>query len=485
MVLDEPHGQLRLDLRQPEARREPPRQGGAGQRMVLLPALGDVVQEHREVERVAARHRRHQLVGERVGVARPAGVDLGQDADRAQQVLVHRVVVVHVELHQRHDAAELGDEPPEHPRLVHAAQRRLGRAPRRQDVHEQPVGFRAFPQAPVDAAQRQRDEARGVRMDRQVIEVRDREQADEIDGIALEDVAARHRDAVELDAEVARAGDGAGAALEALHDAVERWGRRRFPLLDGGAHDGGEVADVLRDQEIVLHEPLDAAEARPGAVAEPGRDAALVVEAQTLLGAARHDVELAAHPPQELLAAAEQAELLGGEQAGPHKRCRVGHPVGIFGDPEQRVEIAQAALALLDVGLDEVARRSGAADAGLALGHLGGDELARRPGLDFAVEAGLEVVEEGGVAQDEAGFEQRRADRHVRLGLPHAFVDRAGRVADLLAQVPQHVEDGLDHALAPGRLLVGEQEEEVDVGPGRQRGAAVAADRRDAEPLRR
>jgi hypothetical protein len=45
--------------------------------------------------------------------------------------------------------------------------------------------------------------------------------------------------------------------------------------------------------------------------------------------------------------------------------------VEVLGDPEQRVEIAQAALAFLDVGLDQIARVAGLAVALVALGELG------------------------------------------------------------------------------------------------------------------
>ena len=54
---------------------------------------------------------------------------------------------------------------------------------------------------------------------------------------------------------------------------------------------------------------------------------------------------------------------------------RLAHAVDVFGDPEQRMQIAQAALAVLDIGLDQIARLAGAAVALLALGELGGDEL--------------------------------------------------------------------------------------------------------------
>ena len=99
--------------------------------MVLDPPLGDVVQEQRQIEQRAMRRldRLHQLAGEHVFV-RAAGLDVGQDADAAQQVLVHRVVVIHVELHHRDDAPEGAHETAEHAGLVHAAQHDLGASPR-------------------------------------------------------------------------------------------------------------------------------------------------------------------------------------------------------------------------------------------------------------------------------------------------------------------------------------------------------------------
>ena len=101
-----------------------------------------------------------------------------------------------------------------------------------------------------------------------------------------------------------------------------------------------------------------------------------------------------------------------------------------------------------------------------------------RPGaLDhLGVEAGDQLVVERSVAPDEARLEHRGADGHVGARQADAFVDRARGVADLQAEVPEQIEDELDDALAPGRLLVGQQEQEIDVGAGRQRAAAIAAD---------
>ena len=65
-----------------------------------------------------------ELVGER-RIRAAAGLDVREDADAAQQMLVHRVVVIHVELHHRDNAAERAHETAEHARLVHPAQHPL------------------------------------------------------------------------------------------------------------------------------------------------------------------------------------------------------------------------------------------------------------------------------------------------------------------------------------------------------------------------
>ena len=100
-----------------------------------------------------------------------AAFDLLKDADAADQMLVHRVVVVHVELHHRDDLAEGADEAAEHAGLVHAPQHDLG-VVRGQDLHEDPVGFRALAQLGVDQLQRTRRRAHGVGVKREIVLLR-------------------------------------------------------------------------------------------------------------------------------------------------------------------------------------------------------------------------------------------------------------------------------------------------------------------------
>ena len=180
--------------REAEPRAEAARDPRAGDRVVLDAALGDVVQEQRDVEQHAVLRldRAHQVGGERrVGAA--AGLDVGEDADAAQQMLVHRVVVVHVELHHRDDAAEGGHELAEHAGLVHPAQHGLGVVLRGEDLEEQAVGLLVLAQLGVDQLERAGGDVHRVGVKRQIVFLRQVEDADQVDRIALEHLRRRRR----------------------------------------------------------------------------------------------------------------------------------------------------------------------------------------------------------------------------------------------------------------------------------------------------
>ena len=147
----------------------------------------------------------------------------------------------------------------------------------------------------------------------------------------------------------------------------------------------------------------------------------------------------------------------------------------MLGEPVQRVQIAQAAFAVLDVGLDQIARGAGARVADVLLGELRLDERPRVALEHFLAEAVLEIGIERLVAQDQPRIEQRGADGHVGMAEAHALVDVARGVADLEAEIPQQIEHVFGDALAPGGLLVGQQKQEIDVGARREQAAAVAA----------
>ncbi len=124
-----------------------------------------------------------------------AALDGGDIAHGADQMLVHRVVVIHVELHQPHGMAEFRNEAAQHAGFVHQAQRPLRIVARGQHVEEQPVGRRIVAHLVVDQIERARDGAQRIGMDVDVLLVGDLEDAQHVYRIAAEDCAGRARSA--------------------------------------------------------------------------------------------------------------------------------------------------------------------------------------------------------------------------------------------------------------------------------------------------
>ena len=193
---------------------------------------------------------------------------------------------------------------------------------------------------------------------------------------------------------------------------------------------------------------------------------------------------MAAHRPEEILGLDEQVELAPRQHAQAHQFLGVTNMVEILCDPEQCIEITQPALAFLDIGLDQVTCVASLAVALVALGKLGGDEFRPRALHHFVVEALAQILEQSQLAAEEPGFENGSADGHVGARQANALIDIAGGVADLQAHVPQDIEDPLDDLLGPGRVLVGQHEQQIDVGARRQGAAAIAADGSDGQAFR-
>ena len=485
-MLDQPDGGLGLGG--VEAKPGPQLAGdaSAGDGMVLVAPLGNVVDQRRDIERAAIVDGADDLARNGVLGGEAAALDAGEKADGADQVLVNGEVVVHVELHHRDDAAEIRDEAAEHARLVHLAQHAFGIARIGQEPQEQAIGRRVRAQLVVDQADIRADLPQHFRRERRLMLVGEGEQAKEVDRILGEGILVNGGDAAVLDAEIRGAPElGAAAPAEGGEQRVERGKRLQLLQLERRADDAGQLADFLRHQEIVTHEALDRAQAGMAAIVEPLGHGLLQLEGETLLGPPGEKMQLAAHGPQEALAAAEAAIFVRGEDPGFDELFFRLVGIEVLGEPMQRVQIAQTALAVLDVGLDEIARGAGTRMARILLGKLRLDE---GPGValkHILAEAAPELVKQGAVAEDQPRIEQRGADGHVGEAPADALVDIAGGVADLEAEVPQHIEHVFGDALAPGGLLVGEQEQKIDVGARREKAAAVAALGHDRHAFRR
>ena len=296
-----------------------------------------------------------QLVGERRFVVR-AALDLGEHADAAQQMLVHRVVVIHIELHHGDDLAESRHEVAEHAGLVHPPQHGFRVVLRREDLEEEFVRFLVLAQFRIDQVERARDGAHRVRVECKIVLLREMEDTDQVDRIALEHIGLREPDAVLVDDEVVAFDDRAAFhRTQSRHQAAQDRNALGVAVFQFRAEDRGEVADILGDQEVVLHEALDILQAGMLGVAEPHGDLALDIERQAFLGAAHEKMHVAAHRPEKILAAAEQLVFVLVEDAALDQLVRLAHAIDVFGDPEQRVQVAQSAFAVLHVRFDQIA----------------------------------------------------------------------------------------------------------------------------------
>ena len=196
-------------------------------------------------------------------------------------------------------------------------------------------------------------------------------------------------------------------------------------------------------------------------------------------------MHVAAHGQEEAFSAAECAVFVPGQQPAVDQFRRAAHAVDELADPVERLEIAQAALAVLHIGFDDIAAVAHALVARVALLQLLREKCALVALDNLKCEAPLAFGIEVAVTPDVAPFEQRGADRQIVLRQPDRLVQRAGGMADLEAEVPQEVEHCLHHLFAPGIAPLADQEGDVDIGVRGHFRAPVSAHRHDREPFSR
>ena len=476
----QPCDQLGLAVRQAEAGAQIARDLSAQYRMVAFPALGDIVEQRRDIGDPAAGDLVDQPRGARVIVSEFALLDPRQQADRADGVFVHRVMVIHIELHLRVDAAEIGNEAAHHARLVHPPQHARRIVATAEQVEEQGVGAGIVADRVIDRLRIARRLAHGAGMDLQLLRLGQLEHLDQAHRVLAEPVVRRRRDPAAMDdiaLQFARtaAKSGEEAALGAFLGEF---------LVQLGEEHARQAADPLGLQEIELHEPFDRALA--GAIGEihPFRDLALEIEGQPVLGAPRDLVEVAAHRQQEPFGPAEAPVFGLGQQADIDQLLRASDLMGVFPDPVERLKIAQSALAVLDIGLDDIAAVAHPFVPRVPLGQLLDHELPFGPSRHLAPEPARGLVVQGLVAPDVAGFEEAGADRQILARQAHRILDRTAGMPHFQAEIPHQIEHRLDHLLAPRGVALRGEEGDVDVRMGCHFRAPVTANRHDREPLR-
>ena len=241
------------------------------------------------------------------------------------------------------------------------------------------------------------------------------------------------------------------------------------------AHGGGVA-------EIILHEDFDTAPGGGVLVAHALRHLDLHVKGELVIGPPDDQMQMTAHRPEEIFGLGKGGKFLGGEHAQGHEFAHITDAVQVFGDPEQRLQVSQAALALFDVGLDHIALallfvpRVAFRQLGLGKGALGALE-------EIVPEALIEFLGQHPLARQKAVFEEGGADRVILCAQAQTVADGAAGMAHLEPQIPEHVEHGFNHALGPGGDLVGREKQQVYIGMRGHFATAITAHGKDGDAL--
>ena len=262
--------------------------------------------------------------------------------------------------------------------------------------------------------------------------------------------------------------------LEARVDFLRRlFGRRE----NGGAHilqqDGVELGHRLGGLEILLHQLFAGAPRRRRGVAEPLGERGLVVEQQTVFTSAGQQVQLDSQALQEALAPFQALGFRVRNEAVAFQVLPAVAVARCLRDPEDALQVAQTAWALLAVRLEAVGRVLKTPIA-LVLFHAFGLEESLR--IEDFPEARRKLREQRLAADQQAGLDQRRLYRQIAGSFFDAVIDGAHAMADFQADIPEQADHlfelcGERHI---GRL--GQQQQQVDVGRRPQQAASITAD---------
>ena len=347
--------------------------------------------------------------------------------------------------------------------------------PGRQHLDEQTVRFRVVANF-IYRVQIPRNRPQGLRVDVELGFLGGMEQPQNFLGF-LADFAAAHGQPAALDIE---------SVDRFLEQPERRQPKFRFALMfrfERRAENPGQVADLLGDQVIVLHKTFDPA--RAGAIAIPQQpgDLGLCIEGQPVFATAGEIMQMTPDVPHEAVRAGETVCFLLGQHAAVDDIGDLIDLVQILGDPVERLQVAQPALAFLDVRFEHIARPSHFFVAGIALGEFLLDEFGTGGIGDFGVKPPAHFVIDLPVAPEIARFQHRGADGQVAPRKADTFVDRPRGLADLQFQVPQHVQDVFDHLFLTRGFLVGQDEKQIDIGIWRKFAPPVSANGGDAQTL--
>ncbi len=210
----------------------------------------------------------------------------------------------------------------------------------------------------------------------------------------------------------------------------------------------------------------------------------LLVEGEPVAAPARVRVEQVAHAPEHLGRLDDLGRLARDERAHAHQLVRLAHAEARLGRPARHVEIAQPALAVLHVGLEQVHRP---AEAPVPLRHLAlqpaEEEAQLRVGEERLLAAAPQRLREPAIPRHVPPVEQAGRRRQVVPGGVDELVHGDHLVPDGHPHVPQRIEQRVRHRRLPARRR--RADAHVEVALERHRAAPVAPHARERDPLPR
>src|SRR5215469_567764 len=184
-----------------------------------------------------------------------------------------------------------------------------------------------------------------------------------------------------------------------------------------------QIANVLRNQKIMLHKTFDAATAGMVGIAHPATDFCLQVESQPLLGTPGEVMQVAANGPQETLGAIEVLRFFRRQHPQLDQFPDIVGAIDVLGYPEQGVEVSQPTLALLDIGLELITTIADPLVPLVPFSKLCCHELRGTALHDLRIKASLEFVKKRLVAPQITRLKQRGADGQIGLRLTETFLN--------------------------------------------------------------
>ena len=342
VVRHEPGNELGIFAGKSMRARKAQRVDRAELRMIASAALRDVVEQAGEIENLGTGEVAHQPAAQRKLVRQLGYGETTQVAHDFQYVRVYGIDVIEIVLHLPDDAAERGQVAAEHAVLVHALERPIHIRGARENAHERGTVLGFAPKLFVDEAPAAPQGAQGGSADalQLVVLLEQDERFEQRRRIALVQVLGYGFQKLAAYAE-------ARADRVVLPVVLRR--DERSQVLE---QDHVQLRNRLGSPVIALHQLLAREAVRLIAHAELGCERRLMIEEQTILAPARDVVEPYAQHAEEALVALDVARFLGGDEA-PLRQIRpaLADPRSPR-DPEYRLQVAQAAGAFLDIGLE-------------------------------------------------------------------------------------------------------------------------------------